>query len=288
MALLILLTMILTMTLTLAGAVNLYLSRQYYKSWLGLTTGRLHNIRQLLDWLVNALSLPIRDIQKKLLAAGIYNRVVVKAYFPAKFALAALSALVIFAFGSSLGLIEVSNRLIATLLLSVGWIIIPDIWLEKRRKKLVARVSGSLPYLLELMAACVQTGMTIEASIDYLAQELHDFDRDIAYLMEITASKAKVSGTQKALHDLSKQLPSREMQSFVHTLQQSLRYGNALATALTTQASHLREANILTLEEKVAKLSAKLSIPLILFIMLPLVILMIAPGIMRLMSNASL
>lgn len=288
MAMLILLAITMVTALTLVGAINLYLNRQYRKAWLGLPAGRLHSAGQLLDWLVNTLSLPVKDIQKKLLAAGIYNRVLVKAYLPAKFAMAALSALAVFGFGSRLGLTEISNKLIATLLLTVGWIIVPDIWLGKRRKKLIARISGNLPYLLDLMAVCIQTGMTIEASIDYLSQELHSFDRDLAYLMELTASRSRISGTQQALNDLSKQLPSREMQSFVHTLQQSIRYGSALAATLTTQASHLREVNMLMLEEKVAKLSARLSIPLILFIMLPLVVLMTAPGMMRMMSNASL
>ena len=55
------------------------------------------------------------------------------------------------------------------------------------------------------------------------------------------------------------------------------------------QAQHLREdmrkVQILTVEEKVGKLSAKMSVPLILFIMFPIVILILAPSIMQMTLN---
>ena len=285
---LILIAMILAMTLTLFGAVNFYLSRQYCRDWLGLPAGQLRSAKHVLDWLIKIFAIPGRDIQKKMVAAGIYHKGLAKAYLPAKFLLAILSALLLFILGGRLGLNDSSSKAVTALLVTIFWIIVPDIWLEKRRRKLAIKVSGNLPYLLDMMAVCVQTGMTIEAAIAYLAQELHDFDQDIAHWLGITAAKARISGTQHALNDLSEQLPSDEMKSFVHTLQQSLRYGNRLAATLTTQAADLRESSMLTLEEKVTRLSAQLSIPLILFIMLPLVILMTAPGIMRMIGNAPL
>jgi tight adherence protein C len=43
---------------------------------------------------------------------------------------------------------------------------------------------------------------------------------------------------------------------------------------------------MLGLEERIGKLAAKMSVPLIVFIMIPIVILIAAPGVMRLMLNA--
>ena len=51
-----------------------------------------------------------------------------------------------------------------------------------------------------------------------------------------------------------------------------------------TLASDIRELKILTIEEKVGALSAKMSVPLIIFILMPIVILITAPGIFRLMG----
>ena len=76
------------------------------------------------------------------------------------------------------------------------------------------------------------------------------------------------------------------MRSFVFSLTQSIKYGTSIQYALETLAKDIREVQVLELEEKVGKLSAKMSIPLILFIMFPVVILITAPGIMRMMANA--
>ncbi|HDR1493492.1 TPA: type II secretion system F family protein, partial [Pasteurella multocida] len=47
----------------------------------------------------------------------------------------------------------------------------------------------------------------------------------------------------------------------------------------------IREIQLLIIEEKLGTLSAKMSIPLILFIMFPIIILILAPGIMRVFPN---
>jgi tight adherence protein C len=69
------------------------------------------------------------------------------------------------------------------------------------------------------------------------------------------------------------------------TLKQSLQYGSSIYGVLTTLAGDIRDVQMLTLEEKIGKLAAKMSVPLILFIMIPIVILIAAPGILRMMSN---
>ncbi|TOO76471.1 biotin synthase, partial [Vibrio parahaemolyticus] len=50
---------------------------------------------------------------------------------------------------------------------------------------------------------------------------------------------------------------------------------------LSDLAEDMRKVQILTVEEKVGKLSAKMSVPLILFIMFPIVILILAPAVMQ-------
>ena len=135
------------------------------------------------------------------------------------------------------------------------------------------------------MAVCIQTGMTIESSIAYLADELKGFDKDLARMMWQVDSRSRVVGMESALEELLEEYPSNEMRSFVYTLTQSLQYGSSIYEVLTNLSANVREVQMLELEEKVGKLSAKMSVPLILFIMFPIVILITAPGIMRMMSD---
>lgn len=164
-------------------------------------------------------------------------------------------------------------------------IVVPDALLDGRGKARVSRLSGQLPYLLDLLAVCVQTGMTIESAMNYLSKEMVGFDKELAGLLKKTNDRARLVGMQKALDELYEDIPSSEMRSFVMTLKQSLQYGSSIYGVLTTLAGDIRDVQMLTLEEKIGKLAAKMSVPLILFIMMPIVILIAAPGILRMMSN---
>ncbi|GAM69365.1 type II/IV secretion system protein tadC [Vibrio sp. JCM 19236] len=75
------------------------------------------------------------------------------------------------------------------------------------------------------------------------------------------------------------------MRSFALTLTQNIQYGTSVAPVLSDLAEDFRNEQILVMEEKIGKLAAKMSTPLILFIMFPIVILILAPGITRMMTG---
>lgn len=165
-------------------------------------------------------------------------------------------------------------------------IIAPDMYLQSKIKARIHRVSTQMPYLLDLMAVCVQTGMTVEASLSYLAKEMKGFDKDLTQVLTKMNERSRMVGLEKALEEMYIEIPSNEMRSFVMTLTQSMHYGSSIYTVLTRLASDIREVQMLELEERIGKLAAKMSVPLIVFIMIPIVILIAAPGVMRLMLNA--
>jgi tight adherence protein C len=171
------------------------------------------------------------------------------------------------------------------LMIEIFWfifcIIAPDKYLDSKKQSIRRKISNELPYLLDLMAICVQTGMTLEASMAYLDQEMRSFNKDLAYILKKTNDRAKVVGLATALDELYSRVPTSPVRSFVMTLKQSLQYGSSIYAVLTTLAGDIREINMLETEEKVGKLSAKMSIPLIGFIMFPMVVLIVAPAAMR-------
>ncbi|PCD86902.1 type II secretion system F family protein [Vibrio mediterranei] len=220
------------------------------------------------------------ELEQKLIEAGYYNTEWARFYFPAKLAvLAVLSVLVLVTDMTA------SNKLLAVVMSLVAVIVVPDMLLQMRRKMLIGKTSAQLPYLLDMMSVCVQTGMTIEAALIYLGKELAEFDSDLCYQVKRTSDSAKIHGLEKALNDLSDRIPTPAVRSFVLTIIQNLQYGTSVAQVLSDLAEDMRKVQILTVEEKVGKLSAKMSIPLILFIMFPIVILILAPGIMQMSIN---
>ncbi|QIA65830.1 type II secretion system F family protein [Vibrio astriarenae] len=241
----------------------------------------------LMGWLETAVPKSLAsnqdEINEKFSAAGLYSTTYTHLYMPAKYAaLIVGSALIYFALGSD----DLTSMAAVLAVWVIAALILPDILLDSRIKAYRADVSGKLPYLIDLLAVCVQTGMTLESSFAYLAQEMKGFDPRMAKLVGKANDRAHIVGLDRSLDELYLHIPTSEMRSFVMTLKQSLQYGSSIYSVLTTLSADIREVNMLTLEEKIGKLAAKMSVPLILFIMVPIVILIAAPGVMRMMSGA--
>ncbi|CAM4073119.1 type II secretion system F family protein [Vibrio neonatus] len=223
------------------------------------------------------------DIKAKFIAAGFYNGAKYASYFmPVKYGALILGGIAIYLLGLEKHWSSTSYIIYGSLWL-LFTLIFPDSFLASRAKNLKHKISGNLPYLLDLMAVCVQTGMTIEAAMQYLSLEMKGFDDDISYLLDKTNDRARIVGMERSLDELQIRVPTTEIQSFVMTLKQSMHHGTSIYQVLSTLSSDMREVQVLELEEKVGKLSSKMSIPLILFIMVPIVILIAAPGVMRML-----
>jgi tight adherence protein C len=221
-----------------------------------------------------------KEMRQKFLAAGFYDTKYAVYFMPIKY-----TFLIIALCGTYwLGHIRQweTNSLIAIMAIwLVCILILPDSYLAMRSKSLKIKVSNKLPYLIDLLAVCVQTGMTIEASMTYLSKEMTSFDKDLGVILNKTNDRTKIIGLEQALEELYIRVPSNEMRSFVMTINQSLQYGTSIYNVLTTLSADIREVQILSIEESVGKLSAKMSIPLILFIMFPIIIIVAAPGVLR-------
>lgn len=224
------------------------------------------------------------ETKKKLVAAGIYSDFIAQTYYLFKIVPLFLTI------GG--GLLAVSQEVIdlnEMILIGAFALIIfvagPDLYISSRTNTITRHVSSRLPFLLDLMNVCVHTGMTIEATLEYLAKELQTVDKYLAFTVNVTVQRSKVIGIEKALEEFYEMVPSSEAQSFVMTLVQSLKFGSSVGQVLGTLATDIRQINMMELEEKIGKLGAKMSIPMIIFIMVPIIILIIAPGIMRMLND---
>ncbi|GAL21085.1 type II/IV secretion system protein TadC [Vibrio maritimus] len=222
-----------------------------------------------------------KELEQKLLDAGYYNKNLARYYMPFKLLCAALIGAMVFFLVDT----DMVSKLVAVFASVVLAMILPDFVLEARKRYMVRKISRNLPYLLDMMSVCVQTGMTIEASFAYLHKELAAFDKDLCYQVKKTSDSSKIHGIEKALNDLNARLPAPEVQSFVLTIIQNLHYGTSVANILSDLAEDMRRIQLLRVEEKVGKLAAKMSVPLILLIMFPIVILILAPGVMQVEFN---
>jgi tight adherence protein C len=187
-----------------------------------------------------------------------------------------------------IGVLSISMKVLAMIMLFVFMIVLvlPAMMLNPAINTRVKLMMDALPYFVDLIAVCVQAGMTVESSVKFIAERSDDLDKNLADLMSHLVRRAEVSGLEEGLMDLYRSMDMTEMRMFCATLQQSVHYGTSLYENLMELSKDIRDMQLLSSEEKIGKLSAKMSVPLILFIMFPITILIAAPGILRIMQNA--
>lgn len=185
------------------------------------------------------------------------------------------------------GVIALNMNDLAMLLMLVliAIIILPGIILKSAIKTRLKMMMDALPYFIDLTAVCVQSGMTVESALKYIGERFDKLDGNLASLILQVIKRAEVSGLEDALAELYRSMNIAEIRMFCSTLQQSVHYGTSIYENLMELSKDIRELQILNTEEKVGKLAARMSVPLILFIMFPITVLIAAPGILRIMQN---
>ena len=232
--------------------------------------------------LLSRISFNKDETKRKLVAAGFYSDFLADAYYLLKIIPFSI-CLILIGFDFYNGETEVIFALLYLLGALLAFVIAPDSYVSTRGKANIKHISSRLPFLLDLMNVCVHTGMTIESSLEYLAKELHSVDSNLAHVVRVTVERSRLVGLEKALEEFYELVPTSESQSFVMTMVQSLQFGSSVGPVLATLATDIRELNMMDLEERIGKMGAKMSIPLIAFIMVPIVVLIAAPGILRML-----
>lgn len=157
---------------------------------------------------------------------------------------------------------------------------VPEKWLLARAKKIRHEIISSIPDALDLLVACVEAGLTLEKSIERVGKELASVAPALSQELLTTYAELLVTGNRKkALTNLATRVQISELENMSYTLAQSDRYGTPIGKPLRNIASESRANRLLDMEEQIGKLPAKMSLPLVGFVLFPLVILMVAPPV---------
>lgn len=158
----------------------------------------------------------------------------------------------------------------------------PEAWLKLRAASRGERLGRSVPDALDLMVICAESGLPIGRVLQVVAKEMSLSSPEMADELRYTAAELQIlSDRSQALLNLGERTQVPEIETMVATLIQADRYGTPLSHALRTIADESRKSLILSLEEKAGKLPAQLSVPLMVLILPPIVALMGAPALVR-------
>ena len=162
----------------------------------------------------------------------------------------------------------------------------PNIYLTNRIAKRRTSIMQAFPDALDLLLICVEAGMSIEAAIQKVSQEIGGSSIDLAE--ELTLLSAELSylpDRRMAYEGLAKRTNHPGVKSVATAMTQAETYGTPLSTALRVMAKENRELRLSAAEKKAAALPAKLTVPMILFFLPVLFIVILTPAIISIQDT---
>jgi tight adherence protein C len=167
------------------------------------------------------------------------------------------------------GLAELSdnNTLVFTLIGVMAGIMGPRLILTLTKRRFDAAVRLGTPDAIDLLVVCSEAGMGLEGALERVAGEMGRTNPAVARVLHGLLDDLRILPNRaEAFEKLG--ATSEGLRRFGTMVSQSLQYGTPLGQALRTIAADLRRERITKLEERAHKLGAKLTIPMVLF-MLP-------------------
>lgn len=154
----------------------------------------------------------------------------------------------------------------------------PMLFLRNAISKRQLSIKRAFPDALDLLLICVESGMSIEAALRKVSQEIGS--QSIALAEEFTLTNAELSYLQDrkvAYENLAKRTGLEGVKSVCLALQQSERYGTPLGHSLRVMAQENRDMRMNEAEKKAAALPPKLTVPMILFFLPVLFVVILGP-----------
>ena len=162
---------------------------------------------------------------------------------------------------------------------------LPLVLLKNQIQKRQLSIKRAFPDTLDLLLICVESGMSIEAALRKVSEEVGS--QSVALAEELTLTTAELSylpDRRQAYENLAKRTDLEGVKSVCMALQQSERYGTSLASMLRVMAQENRDIRMSEAEKKAAGLPPKLTVPMMLFFLPVLFVVILGPAAIRVMA----
>jgi len=162
---------------------------------------------------------------------------------------------------------------------------LPWMMLKSQIQKRQKSIKRAFPDTLDLLLICVESGMSIEAALKKVSEQVGS--QSIALAEELALTTAELSylpDRRQAYENLAKRTDLEGVKSVCMALQQAERYGTPLAQMLRVMAQENRDMRMSEAEKKAAGLPPKLTVPMIVFFLPVLFVVILGPAYIKVMA----
>lgn len=227
----------------------------------------------------------VSDVRARLMRAGFFNRDAAIYYLGARavsLLLATVGTVLLLPFalkGGGVAPIALAGGLAAVALLG------PDQVLKMRQKDRELEYSDGFPDLLDLLVASVEAGLSLDAAVARVGDELvRRYPRLTIHLRILTLELRAGRARKDAWMTFADRLGIEDARALATMLRQAEDMGTSLGATLSVFSSDMRQKRMLRAEEKALALPVKLTVPLIAFIFPCLLGVLLLPAVFRFMQ----
>ncbi|MFN3352399.1 MAG: type II secretion system F family protein [Brevundimonas sp.] len=204
--------------------------------------------------------------------------------FASPFVLMALSFIYL-TFINDFGLVGVQKLTVVVVFFAIGFYA-PNIYVSNRISKRRASIVAAFPDSLDLLLICVESGMSIEAAINKVSQEVGGSSIELAEELSLLAAELSYLPERRLAYEgLSKRTAHPGIKAVTTAMVQAEQYGTPLGAALRVMAKENRDLRLSAAEKKAAALPAQLTVPMILFFRPVLFVVILGPAIINIMDT---
>jgi tight adherence protein C len=175
-----------------------------------------------------------------------------------------------------------TKRALAAMGITLLGFFLPDLAVKNSVTKRQTKIQKQLPDFIDLMVTCTEAGLSLDMTLKRAAVEFVHSAPELADEIAVTSAELDfLPDRNQALVNLADRVGLPSVRALVTTLQQSAKFGTPLAEAMRVLAQEFRDERILKAEEKAARLPAMMTVPLVIFILPPLLIVLIGPAVLH-------
>jgi tight adherence protein C len=236
---------------------------------------------QIVDALNLKSILQAESSRQRLRQAGLRSEKHLVTYLAARAIGPIVAGVVVFVYSSTVFADQVtgSMRIVAALIGAIAGFYVPNLFLTnivKRRQQSIQRAWSDA---LDLLLICVESGMSVEAALARVSQEIGSQSVPLAEELTLTIAELSFIGDRsKAFENLAQRTGMATVKSVVTSLVQAERYGTPVGVALRVLAQENRDDRMAMAEKKAAALPPKLTVPMVLFFLPVIFVVLLGPA----------
>jgi tight adherence protein C len=158
----------------------------------------------------------------------------------------------------------------------------PMLWLRLRLNRRRAEIQIELPDVIDVLVVCVEAGLTFEAAMEKVVEKYdHAMAEEFGRVMqEVRLGRPRL----EALNDMGQRTGVEELNNFVQAIIQSEQLGSGVSKILRIQSDEMRLKRLVTAQERGARASLKMLLPMLGCIFPTLWVILLGPAALLALS----